>query len=297
MPKYYTTIPAELQDWILEQPVFWVGTAPKRGKHINISPKGTYSALLHLHSPTKLSYIDVTGSGSETISHLYDNGRITVMFNSFSTSPRIVRLFGRGTVTERDDARFDQLLDEIASSRAEKQEKGEMKAAGYTMEQMKPTIRSVITVDVFKVQSTCGYGVPIVPPTQGITSSPATAEEGIMKEEKLKADIKTPRFDDRPTILKWGVNKAQATSDTGKSQMEEYWVLNNSRSLDGLPGTRMARMLAGESLWVGEVIAWVKRWRDFLLGILVAVVLMVWLDNQEIWLRAGREIEVIVDLE
>ena len=83
--------------WIRDQKVFWVATAPLGpGGHVNVSPKG--GLYFGLENPKSFWYMDLTGSGNETISHLYEpgNGRITVMFNAFEGAPKIVRLWGQG---------------------------------------------------------------------------------------------------------------------------------------------------------------------------------------------------------
>lgn len=100
MVKFYPSLPADLRDWALEQQVFFVASAPLAGAHINISPKGLPAATFAFSSPTSAAYIDATGSGAETVSHVYENGRVTVMFCSFDGVPRILRLFCWGRVVE-----------------------------------------------------------------------------------------------------------------------------------------------------------------------------------------------------
>lgn len=100
MGAFYETIPESLIKWILEQKMFWVATAPLSGSgHVNVSPKGgEYFGLIGNRT---FWYMELTGSGSETLAHLYEpgNGRITVMFNAFDGPPRIVRVFGKGMFT------------------------------------------------------------------------------------------------------------------------------------------------------------------------------------------------------
>ena len=81
--------------WIDKQPVFFVASAPSdRDGHVNVSPKG-YDSFRVL-GPTRVAYLDLTGSGVETVAHIRDNGRLTVMFCAFSGPPRILRLYGVG---------------------------------------------------------------------------------------------------------------------------------------------------------------------------------------------------------
>lgn len=97
MGAFYETIPKSLIQWILEQKVFWVATAPLSGAgHVNVSPKGgeDFGVL----DDRTFWYMDLTGSGNETISHLLEpgNGRITIQLNAFDGPPKIVRLYGHG---------------------------------------------------------------------------------------------------------------------------------------------------------------------------------------------------------
>ena len=116
----------------LSQQVFFTASAPLTGRHVNISPKGLPSSTFSIFDPNHAAYVDATGSGSETISHVYENGRITIMFCSFATSPRILRFFCTGEVIEWDDGRFEGLLRKMGKERIE-------------------GARAVILLDVFKV--------------------------------------------------------------------------------------------------------------------------------------------------
>lgn len=97
MGAFYETIPKSLIQWIIEQKLFWVSTAPLSATgHVNVSPKGgEYFGVIDERT---FWYMDLTGSGNETISHLLEpnNGRITILFNAFEGPPKIVRLWGKG---------------------------------------------------------------------------------------------------------------------------------------------------------------------------------------------------------
>ncbi|KAH9855758.1 hypothetical protein C2E23DRAFT_723703 [Lenzites betulinus] len=139
MGKFYDSIPPELTPWLLKQEVFWVATAPLNPEgHVNVSPKGVRDSF-HIVSPTRVWYQDLSGSGVETISHLRENGRVTLMFNAFEGPPRIVRLFGTGTYHEFGSPEYDALI---------------------TPETRRPGSRAAIVIDVHKVGSSCGYAVP-----------------------------------------------------------------------------------------------------------------------------------------
>ena len=142
MGMYYEAVPDSLMEWILKQKMFWVTTAPLSSSgHINVSPKGgEYFGLLDNKT---FWYMELTGSGSETLAHLYEprNGRITVMFNSFEGPPRILRLWGKGRVYESGTGEFDSFIS-----------KHDVKTI--------PGTRSIIVVDVHQVGSSCGFSVP-----------------------------------------------------------------------------------------------------------------------------------------
>ncbi|KAJ6555199.1 hypothetical protein DFH09DRAFT_1165762 [Mycena vulgaris] len=139
MVQYFEEISPSLGKWIDQQQMFWVATAPLSGDgHINLSPKGG-EGMFHIVDPRQVWYEDLTGSGVETISHLRENGRITVLFNAFEGPPRIARLYGRGTVYEFGTPEYNSFI---------------------PAESRKPGSRSVIVVDVYKVGTSCGYAVP-----------------------------------------------------------------------------------------------------------------------------------------
>jgi hypothetical protein len=143
MGKQYATIDAALMDWVQAQPLFFVATAPSGDTgHVNLSPKGSMDTFRVL-DPTTVAYLDLVGSGVETIAHLRQNGRITIMACAFSGPPRIVRLYGQGRVVEPHDAEFADLVAQFAPSQG-----------------VRTTLRSVIVVVVERVGDSCGFVVP-----------------------------------------------------------------------------------------------------------------------------------------
>src|SRR3954462_13381140 len=101
-------------DWIARQALFFVGTAPTDEEgHINVSPKGPIGSLQVLDDHT-VAYLDAYGTGTETIGHLRENGRIVVMLCAFDGPPRILRLHGRGEVVRYDEPRFAELMAQAA---------------------------------------------------------------------------------------------------------------------------------------------------------------------------------------
>jgi hypothetical protein len=137
MGKVFEGIDEPLAAWIGRQRLFFVGTAPSGGGgHVNVSPKGPIESLKVL-DPRTVAYLDVIGSGAETIAHLRDNGRIVVMLCAFEGPPRILRLHGHGTVLPADAVAFDVVPPP-------------------------GTERAVIRVDVERIADSCGYGVPVM---------------------------------------------------------------------------------------------------------------------------------------
>src|SRR5215212_1178335 len=140
MGRIYERIDDQQKAWIAKQSMFFVGTAPSGDDgHINVSPKGPIGTLRVLDDRT-VAYLDIVGSGAETIAHLRDNGRICVMFCAFQGAPRILRLHGTGEVVLPDDPRFDALL-----------------ARGFREPQAPEARRAIIAVHVARVADSCGY--------------------------------------------------------------------------------------------------------------------------------------------
>ena len=133
-------IGTDLARWISEQSVFFVATAPSgSGGHVNLSPKGLSSLVIL--APRRVAYLDLTGSGVETIAHLRENGRITIMLCAFSGPPRICRLHGKGIVHPLDTEGFDALAAEFPSL---------------------PGMRAIIDIEVSRISTSCGFGVPLM---------------------------------------------------------------------------------------------------------------------------------------
>ena len=108
MGKTYDEITPELRQFIEAQKMFFVATAPLAGEGlVNLSPKG-YDTLRILDE-RRVAYLDLGGSGIETVAHLKENGRMVMMWCAFEGRPNIVRLHGRGTVHQRDSPGFEEL--------------------------------------------------------------------------------------------------------------------------------------------------------------------------------------------
>ncbi|MQY08390.1 pyridoxamine 5'-phosphate oxidase family protein [Actinomadura macrotermitis] len=137
MGKVHERIDERLRAFIADQPMYFVATAPAEG-HVNVSPKG-YAGTFAVIDDHTVAYLDLTGSGAETIAHLRENGRITVMFCSFGRTPNIVRLHGTGTVVLPGEPSWPELVGLFPET---------------------PGTRAVITIAVERVSDSCGYGVP-----------------------------------------------------------------------------------------------------------------------------------------
>ena len=176
MAKAFDHISPAIEQFIAQQHLFFVATAPSRGDgHVNVSPKGLNRVVVL--SPTRVAYLDLTGSGAETIAHLRDNGRITLMFCAFEGAPNIVRIYGRGEAIPVGDPRAEPLLTHFE------------RLAGA---------RTVICIDVDRVSTSCGYGVP-----------------------RYRHET------DRDELLQWADRKG--------AELPEYWAKTNRVSVDGLP--------------------------------------------------------------
>ncbi len=140
MAERFSSLTPELTQWWCAQPLFFVATAPSGSDgHVNLSPKG-YDTLRVL-APNRVAYLDLTGSGVETIAHVRENGRITLMACAFSGNPRISRIYGRGTVHPAGSEGFGALAGEFGAL---------------------PGRRSIIEVEVEGVTTSCGYAVPLM---------------------------------------------------------------------------------------------------------------------------------------
>jgi hypothetical protein len=152
MGKLYPELDERLKKFIARQSVFFVATAPclspgGEGGHVNVSPKGLKDTFTVL-GPHSVAYLDLTGSGAETIAHLRQNGQITIMFCSFDHSTKILRLYGTGEVVLPGSPRWD----ELAAHFPRTADAGALTGAE----------RSIIVVDVHRIADSCGYAVPVM---------------------------------------------------------------------------------------------------------------------------------------
>jgi hypothetical protein len=139
MGKVLDSISDELRAFIEAQHVFFVATAPRESGHVNVSPKGmdTFRVL----GSSRVAYLDLTGSGNETAAHLLQNGRITFMFCAFEGKPLILRLYGRGRAVRPGSREWEELSPLFPAL---------------------PGVRQLVVADVSRVQTSCGFGVPLM---------------------------------------------------------------------------------------------------------------------------------------
>lgn len=139
MGQPHPEITPELAAWISRQRLFFVASAPLSAEgHVNLSPKGLDS--FRVLGPREVAYLDLTGSGAETMAHLRENGRITVMFCAFEGPPRILRLFGRGESHPLGSETYRALNMHFTDL---------------------PGARAIVRIEVEAVRSSCGWGVPL----------------------------------------------------------------------------------------------------------------------------------------
>ncbi|MFD7518119.1 pyridoxamine 5'-phosphate oxidase family protein [Streptomyces niveus] len=143
MGKLYERIDGRIRTFIEEQPVFFTATAPRADDgHVNVSPKGRSGSLVVLDEST-LAYLDFGGSGAETIAHLRENGRITLMWCAFDGPPKILRVHGRGEPVFRDDPRWAGYIPRFADADG-------------------PSARAIILVSAVRISDSCGFAVPFL---------------------------------------------------------------------------------------------------------------------------------------
>lgn len=177
MGKFFDSITPDHIEFIQKQRMFFVATAPLSADgHINMSPKGLDS-FRYLGGNT-VGYLDLTGSGNETSAHVAENSRITLMFCAFEGPPNILRLYGRGQVALPDTPEWDALAPHF---------------------EIIPGARQIITAEISKVQTSCGFAVPLY-----------------------------DYVEDRPTLVRWAETK-------GEDGLIAYRQQKNVCSIDGLP--------------------------------------------------------------
>lgn len=143
MGRTYDTIDATIQKWLAKQPMFFVATAPNDPNgRVNVSPKGGAGAFRVL-DPHTMAYVDLVGSGAETVAHLQENGRIVVMFCAFTGAPKVMRFHGTGRSIPEDAPEYSALL------------------AGFALDdEQRPLARGIVLVEVTRISDSCGFGVP-----------------------------------------------------------------------------------------------------------------------------------------
>ena len=139
MAKVHEMITDQIQEFIAHQHMFFVSSAPLSADgHVNLSPKGL--DCFRVLSPQRVAYMDLVSSGNETSAHLLENGRITLMFCAFDGPPNIVRLYGKGYTVLPDHPEWETL------------------SPLFTIY---PSTRQLIVADIERVQTSCGFGVPL----------------------------------------------------------------------------------------------------------------------------------------
>ena len=141
--RVYDVIDNATRQWLTKQPMFFVASAPNDPDgHLNLSPKGAAGAFRVL-GPKTVAYVDLVGSGVETVAHLRENGRIVLMFCAFSGPPKIVRLHGQGRVVPEDDPEFSTLVSEFNLD-----------------DDARPLARGIVIVETTRIADSCGFVVP-----------------------------------------------------------------------------------------------------------------------------------------
>lgn len=180
MGKFHTSILDQHKEFISRQKMFFVASAPLSAEgHVNLSPKGLDS--FRVLSSTRVAYMDIVGSGNETSAHILENGRITFMFCAFDGPPNILRLYGKGRTVLPGNADWNEL------------------AAFF---ELPLATRQIIVADIHKVQTSCGFGVPLYAYTGERDHSQKWAEKkGAEGLEAYKQEKNLVSIDGLPTPL------------------------------------------------------------------------------------------------
>lgn len=234
MVEYYPSIHEEHADFIREQSMFFIASAPLAGRHVNLSLEGHLARSFAILDANTVAYVDATDSGCETISHVYENGRITVMFCSFSALPEIMRLFCIGRIVESDDRGYEELKASMGC---------DVEFTGA---------RAIVVLKVSKVQTSCGFGPLVEGLFSGSEGGKNDLESGFSKRDAMR--VWPPKVLEQDMMLGW--------------QQECSF-----KSLDGLTGLRSARRACGEWMMLEDFEAWQRRvghqWDTLLVGMLI----------------------------
>ena len=181
MGKIYSRIDDSVRKFIEAQPLFFVASAPlDPDGHVNVSPKGLDT--LRILGPSTIAYLDLTGSGIETVSHLKENGRIVLMFCNFQGPPKILRLHGRGSVIELGHPEFQSLANRFPAYEGS---------------------RAIILIEISRIADSCGYGVPLFEYERQRSQLPAWSQKlGPAGLEKYRQEKNRRSIDGVPGLEK-----------------------------------------------------------------------------------------------
>ncbi|KAF8965404.1 hypothetical protein BDZ97DRAFT_1658971 [Flammula alnicola] len=208
MGQFLEEIPQYLIEWILKQQMFWVASAPlSPDGHVNVSPKAIEGTFHVVHS-RRVWYEDLSGSGAETVAHIRENGRVTILFHAFEGPARIVRLYGKGFFHEIGTPEYEALIGS---------------------EKRLPGSRAVIGLDVHKVGTTCGYAVPYY---QFISHRTQLIDWAVKKESVDHHHDTTESASVELSSSSISIDERAPVNPNG---MKNWWQSHNLSSLDGLP--------------------------------------------------------------
>jgi hypothetical protein len=136
MGKQFSELSSKHIEFIGDQKIYFVGTAAETGS-VNLSPKGGDS--LRVINPTKIAWLNLTGSGNESASHVLKDARMTLMFCAFDGSPLILRAYGEAKMLHNKDPEWEAYSNIFSESVA---------------------ARQIFILDINVVQASCGMSVP-----------------------------------------------------------------------------------------------------------------------------------------
>jgi hypothetical protein len=134
----YKGLNETLINFIRAQRMFFVATAAADGR-VNVSPKGLDS--LRILSPTKILWLNLSGSGNETAAHIREFPRMTLMFCAFEGDAMILRVYGKARVLHPREPGWNEASAQFP------------KMAGS---------RQLFEMEIELLQTSCGTGVPFM---------------------------------------------------------------------------------------------------------------------------------------
>lgn len=139
MGKLFRYLTEKDTEFAARQRFFFIASAG--GEEVNLAPKG--EDCLHFVDKETLLLLDYPGSRNRTGRDIAAGGGVTVMFCSFDDDPRVLRIFCKGEVIEKDSPRFEHTVRLFPNGDP-------------------AIVRQVFRLSVEAVENSCGLSVPVM---------------------------------------------------------------------------------------------------------------------------------------